>query len=382
VIHEPASSDPAREAIRARIAGVITLLRWRSGLLIATLVVLAGMAVGLGWILAPKSQPVPLQIASALTVTTALPRTAVWPDTLLGTGAIGAWQEASVAARIGQYPLIEVRVNVGDRVRKGQVLARFDAALLRAEEDQLVAASDQAEANRLRGISLQAVGGISDQDLLQLVTEARTAAARLAAKRLELSYTVVHAPDDGVISARAATLGAVTPAGQELFRLILRDRLEWRGEITVAQLSRIGAGQLVTLKLPDGTAADAVVRQTAPVLTGQSRLGVVFADLIPGSSARAGMYASGAIVAGRSPALVVPAECVIIRDGRSYVAELVGAAAVRRAVLREVTVGRRTIDSVEIVRGLRGEERLALRGAGFLKDGDAVRVADSAGASS
>src|SRR3546814_4137550 len=92
--------------------------------------------------------------------------------------------------------------------------------LLKADEAQLRASYDQAEANRQRALSLQASGGVSDQDVLQYVTQARTAAAALAAKRLQLRYTSVVAPDDGVISARTATLGAVAPAGQEFFRLI------------------------------------------------------------------------------------------------------------------------------------------------------------------
>src|SRR3546814_9346371 len=104
------------------------------------------------------------------------------------------------------------------RVRKGPVLARLDPALLKADEAQLRASDDQAEANRQRALSLQASGGVSDQDVLQYVTQARTAAAALAAKRLQLRYTSVVAPDDGVISARTATLGAVAPAGQEFFR--------------------------------------------------------------------------------------------------------------------------------------------------------------------
>src|SRR5690606_25905749 len=118
----------------------------------------------------------------------------------------------------------------------------------------------------------------------------------LASKRLQLRYTDVIAPDDGVISARRATLGAVCEAGEELFRLIRKGRLEWRGELTAAQLASVAKGQLVELALPDGSAAAAEVRETAPSLDARSRLGLVYADLIPGSQARAGMYANGQIV--------------------------------------------------------------------------------------
>ncbi|MCX8475364.1 MAG: efflux RND transporter periplasmic adaptor subunit [Sphingomonas sp.] len=332
-----------------------------------------GLLIGSGRDDAPAAQPQPG--TPALTVTAAAPQRVDWPVTLAASGAIAPWQEAIIGAQIGGYRLVDVRVNVGDRVRRGEVLARLDPALLQAEEAQLVASYEQAEANRLRAIGMRGSGAISDQDVLQFVTQARTAAATLAGKRLELRYTHVVAPDDGTISARAATLGAVVPAGQELFRLIRRDRLEWRGELTAAQLSQVGIGQAIALQLPDGSGASATVRQTAPSLDSQSRLAIVYADIRSGSRARAGMYAEGSIELGRSPALVVPAESVIIRDGRSHVLVLADGSATPRVSLRDVTVGRRQGREVEIVRGLAANERIVVQGAGFLKDRDIVRVA-------
>jgi RND family efflux transporter MFP subunit len=343
---------------------------------VSIVLTLVALTLGGGMLLF-RSEPAPVaaQPSPALTVTVVTPHRADWPATLAASGAIAPWQEASIGTQIGSYQLTEVRVNVGDRVRKGQVLARLNSALLRAEEAQLVASHDQAEANRKRALALQSSGGISEQEVLQFVTQARTAAAALASKRLQLRYANVVAPDDGSISARAATLGAVVPAGQELFRLIRQERLEWRGELTATQLAGIRAGQPVTLRLPDGSSATAIVRQTAPSLDSQSRLGVVYADLRSGSQARAGMYAEGRIVLGGSSALAVPAESVVIRDGRSFVLKLVDAGTTPKVTLQAVSLGRRNSGEIEIVKGLRGDERVVVEGAGFLNDGDLVRVA-------
>jgi hypothetical protein len=87
------------------------------------------------------------------------------------------------------------------------------------------------------------------------------------------------------------------------------------------------------------------------------------------------MFVTGEIAFGASPALAVPAECIVIRDGRSYVMQVAGTAAVPQVVLRGVTTGRRHGETVEILQGLSGGERLVLKGAGFLSDGDVVRVA-------
>lgn len=318
------------------------------------------------------------QAAPALTVTSALPRRVTWPVTLEASGAIAPWQEASIGTQIGGYQLIDVRVNVGDQVKKGQILAQLDPALLLADQTLLQANLDQAEANRQRMLALQGSGGISDQDVLQFVTQAKTARAQLASKQLQLRYTNVVAPDDGVISSRTATLGAVAPVGQELFRLIRRNRLEWRGELTAAQLTHIAIGQHIALTLPDGSKAGAKVRQSAPSLDTQSRLGLVYADLDAGSQARAGMYASGLIDLGQSPALVIPAQSVVIRDGRSYVLTLADGSATPKVRLQAVTVGRRAGTDAEIVQGLASADRIVVQGAGFLNDGDVVRLADAA----
>lgn len=319
----------------------------------------------------------PSQSAPALTVTSIAPRRSTWSTVLTASGTIAPWQEASISTQIGNYQLIDVLANVGDRVKKGHVLARFDPALLKADEMQLEANYDQAEANRQRAVDLKSNGNISEQAALQITTQAKVASALLASKRLQLRYTEVVAPDDGTISARMATLGAVVPAGQELFRLIRQNRLEWRGELTAIQLARIETGQLILLSLPGGASASASVRQIAPALDSQSRLGVVYADIEPGSPARAGMYASGEIVLGDKPVLAVPAESVVIRDGRDYVLKLDDVGATSNVLLQAVTVGRREGEEIEILSGLSEMDRIVAEGAGFLNHGDVVRIADS-----
>jgi RND family efflux transporter MFP subunit len=331
-----------------------------------------------------SAPPVP-----ALTVTTAMPRQLSWPVTVTAWGGIAAWQEASIDAQIGGYSLIDLRVNVGDKVKRGQLLARINPDQLRAEVAQLKAAlvqaeatAAQADANRQRMLSLRDSGGISEQDILQYVTQSDTAKAQvdaaratLEAKQIQLSDTDVLAPDDGTISGRSASLGAVVSVGQELFRMIRQDRLEWRGELTAAQIAQARPDQVVKLVLPDGSAATARVRQIAPSFDTTSRLGTVYADLAPSVSARSGMYASGQLLVYDTAALVIPAASVVIRDGNSYVFVVHGRGATPTVSLRPVTVGRRQADQVEIANGLGAIDQVVVQGAGFLNDGNVVRVA-------
>ena len=313
--------------------------------------------------------------APSLTVTSAAPRRVTWTDTLDTSGAIAPWQEAIIGSQIGGYQLRDVRVNVGDQVRKGQVLARFDPDMLRADAAQLQANYDQAAANEKRSLALQKVDAIAEQNVLLATTNARVALAQLQSKQLQLRYTDVVAPDDGVISSRTATLGAVVPVGQELFRLIRQNRLEWRGELTAAQMARIAVGQRITLSLPDGSNAVATVREVAPSLDSQSRLGTVYADIEPGGHARAGMYADGKVALEQSSALVVPAQSMVVRDGRNYVFKLADDSDTPRLHQQLVTPGRRQGDDVEILQGISQSDRVVAQGAGFLGDNDIVRLA-------
>jgi RND family efflux transporter MFP subunit len=358
----PTRSSPRRTGVAIAVALVFVAVAAIAGI---TMMVKSG-----------KAEAKPVQTTPALTVTVARPAQTSWAETLNASGAVAPWQEAIIGSQIGGYQLDQVRVNVGDRVKKGQVLARLNPDLLRAEEAQLVAAYEQADANAKRAISLQGSGGISDQDVLQSTTLAKTARAQLAFKQLQLRYTDVVAPDDGVISSRSATPGSVVSTGQELFRMILKGRLEWRGEVTAEQVARIAAGLQVALALPGGGTASAVVRQTAPSLDSGSRLGLVYADIADGQPVRAGMYANGSIALNLTQALVVPAQSIVIRDGHAYVLKFKddGSNKVERLA---VVTGRRQGPDIEIVKGVAQSDQVVVLGAGFLNEGDVVRVASA-----
>ena len=272
-------------------------------------------------------------------------------------------------------------------MRRGQVLATFDPASPRAEHARLAAVlaqtqalEAQAAAEQRRAERLAASGAVSAQELLRLATEADSARANMAAARAaldaqneQLRYVEVRAPDDGLITARAATPGSLGGLGQELFRMIRQGRLEWHGELTAAQLSRASPGQAVELTLPDGAVAVGRIRRIAPSLDPRSRLGLVYADLTAPGGARAGMYAQGRILLPTTPAMTAPAAGVVLRDGRHYVFTVSRSGEHLRAKANPVVVGRRQGADVEILGHLPPNTRIVVNGAGFLKDGDLVR---------
>jgi RND family efflux transporter MFP subunit len=330
----------------------------------------------------------------ALTVTTTLPQQAMLPLTLAANGNLAAWQEAIVAAEANGLRIAEVLVNVGDRVKRGQPLARFASDTLRAEAAQGRASLAEAQANAAeaannaqRARTLQQTGAMSASQINQYTTADATARARvevaravLQAQLVRVAQGVLQAPDDGVISGRTATVGAVTAAGTELFRLIRQGRLEWRAEVTATELGRLTPGTTAIVTAASGARLEGRVRMLAPTVDPQSRTGLVYVDVkpLPGpesGSARAGMFARGEFDLGAVPTLTLPQPAVVVREGFSYVFRVNPD---NRVTQLKVQIGRVAGDRLQVLSALPTDARIVASGGGFLNDGDLVRVADAA----
>ena len=337
---------------------------------------------------ADEKKPAVAAPKAALTVTVTQPQSATLPVRVAANGNVAAWQEASVGTEANGLRLAQVLVNVGDVVKRGQVLATFapetvqaDIAQMRAGLAEAEATLAEATANAQRARDLQASGALSEQQINQYFTAERTAQARLQAQQamakvqqLRLAQTRVLAPDNGVISARSATVGAVLPAGQELFRMIRQGRLEWRAEVSAADLAAMKVGMGVVVTPPNVAPLKGTVRMVAPTVDPQTRNGLVFVDLPAPGAARAGMFARGEFEVGSGQGLTLPQSAVLLRDGFSYVLRVGADSKVSEA---KVKVGRRVGDRVEIVDGLAADVRVVAAGGGFLGDGDTVRVVDA-----
>lgn len=320
-------------------------------------------------------EPAEAASVAALTVTTTAAKRADWPEIIRATGAVAPWQEAIIGAEITGHRLTEVVADVGDVVKQGQVLARFETDTLLTQRAELQAVLTQAIAVRDRSLLLKKSAALAVEKVESDVQQAAIAQARFDANELQIRHAEVVAPDDGVISSRTATLGAVGAVGQELFRLIRQNRLEWRGQVTAQQLARLKTGQRISLSLPDGTTASATLRQIAPVLDENTRMATLYADIEPGSAARAGMYGEGRISLETRSVLLLPAKSVVIRDGRSYVFRIENTEKKATAHMELVTAGRSEGVQTEILDGVSDGEVVAVDGAGFLNDGDVVRIA-------
>jgi len=323
--------------------------------------------------------------AAAQSVAVTTPMATQLVRRLVATGSIQAWQEVIIAPEVGGYQVATMKVEIGDRVKKGQELATLSAGILesqvaiaRAGVKQAEAALTNSRAALGRGESMSINGSFARADLDTLransiAAEAAlaTAQANLDAAELRLRYTHVLAPDDGVITARSAVVGQVVQAGTEMMRLLRQERVEWRAEVPEADMRTVRAGQTVSILTSEGSTLVGKVRTVAPTVQSSNRTGLVYVDIPARSGARPGMFARGEIETGKAQALMLPLSAVLVQDGYSYVFLLREDSTIQR---QRVQTGPVQGTQIEIVSGLAGKERVVSSGVAFLSDGQRVTV--------
>lgn len=328
----------------------------------------------------------------ALTVETIQPELKTLARSIAASGSVVARDELIVGSDANGVRLVEVLVDVGASVRRGQLLARGDDAALRAQLAQAEAGVRAAEvelaharANLERAERIKDSGVYSAEAVQQRQTATDAAAARLDLARAQSAELAVHlartrvaAPADGVIVKKSATLGAVMQPGGELFRLQRDGQLEWLAEVPAASLAQLQATSPARVRLDDGRVIDAPVRLVAPTVDPRTRAGIVHVTLPPDAvrtgRIKAGSFVQGDIVIGNAAVLTLPESAVHQRDGEPFVWLLDATDTARR---QRIGTGVRQGGLVE-VSGLPAKARVVAAGGGFVKDGERVRAVAAA----
>jgi RND family efflux transporter MFP subunit len=333
--------------------------------------------------------------AAALTVSVTKPEVSQWPVLIPASGRLAAWHEAVISAEVSGLRIIGINADVGATVKKGELLVQFDAETAQAELEQQQASVeqakadlDQAVANADRARGLTGSGAISAQQTTEyLITERKSKAAlasskaALASAQLTLDRTKVYANDDGVISERSASLGKVVTAGDELFKLIRQNRIEWQAELPVKRLADVKEGTKAVIPTPLGDVRGEVrlVSPTSSTANGRVTVYVALQPAVGMPQPKTGILVSGNFEFSATDALTVPATAVTLRDGFSY-AFVLNATDHSTVTRKRVETGRRQGDRVEIVSGIDTTEEVVVSGGAFLADGSVVRVVDTVAA--
>jgi membrane fusion protein (multidrug efflux system) len=293
-----------------------------------------------------------------------------------GTAPIEAHEEAEVVAKVGG----EVRqlfVEEGDTVQAGQVMARLDGDRLRLEVTQTEANLRKLERDYNRQLELSQKGLVAKGTAENAKFDLDALRASYDRARLELGYTDIRAPIDGVVSARHIKVGNTIAANAPTFRVTNLDPLVAYVHIPEKEFRKLAPQQTaeVVVDALGGEKFMGVISRISPTVdpkTGTFRARVEVQD--PTRHLKPGMFARVNIVyERRENALQLPRTAIVDGDGAQSIFIVTG----DKAEQRTVETGLANNGWIEVVGGLKGDERVVVVGQAGLKTGTAVKVVDA-----
>ncbi|MCX7898088.1 MAG: efflux RND transporter periplasmic adaptor subunit [Rhodocyclaceae bacterium] len=287
------------------------------------------------------------------------------------SGEVRARHEIPLAFRVGGK-LVERTVDVGDRIRAGQVLARLESSDLALTLRQAEATREQALAEARRAQELRRKGFISEAALEAKVTFAETASAQAQLARNQLAYAELSADASGVVSAVLAEAGQIVAAGQPVLRIARDGEREAAITVPESQVGRLRPGVSAEVRLWNGRRYRGVLRSLAPMAEAATRTYAARVTLLDADEdARLGMSAQ-VVFAEAEPAVIVVPLSALIQQGDRPAVWVVGED--ERVRLRSIEVARYTDRGAIVASGLHKGETIVAAGAFLLSEGERVRI--------
>jgi len=307
----------------------------------------------------------------------AVATTATAPVEISGTGSISAWQEAPVGAEVGGLTAVALLVDEGQSVTQGQPLLKMDDVLLRAQVKQAQALETQNEKAYNRSKQLFSQGYLAQAGLETAEASYLTSEAALQTAQTQLSLATVRAPVSGIITERKAVLGQIVTSGAELFKIVRDGRVELNMEVVESDLHAIQPGMAATVTSDSIGPVAGSVRIVTSMVDPTTRLGVARISVPWSSGLRPGMFATGKVNAGDQQVLMIPQKAVVYNQNAPsvYVID-----ASNKVSLHRVVTGDLQGDNVIVKSGLQAGDKVATTGAGFLNEGDTVKLAQQVAA--
>jgi len=320
------------------------------------------------------------------TVTVTRVAVSTTPTIISIVGTIAARYDMPIGVEGDGGRVAAIYVEAGDRVKRGQVLARLNVSVLQPQVANLEAGLEQARAEAElaaaeyhRAEAVGASGALSAEETQRRKSSAVTAAAKvkvaaalLAEARARLARAEVRAPADGVILTRNVEVGqTASPGGEALFRLSEGGEIELRGQVPEQDLPLLKVGQTVSVLLTGSTQSyPGRVRLLGAVIDPTTRLGMVRVALEPDQNLRPGAFARAEVTISNGERAVLPQTAVLTDDHGSYVLIV---DAQNKVARRAVRVSGMVQNGVTIAGGVNGEERVIATAGAFLQEGELVR---------
>lgn len=304
---------------------------------------------------------------------------------ITATGLVRAREEVPLAFKVGGI-IRELRVEAGQSVKAGQVLASLDLTEIEAQVNSARVALVRAERELERAATLFAKGMVAQRVEQDGRTQRDQAKAALAALQFNRQYAVITAPAVGVILQKRAEARETVAVGQPVLVL---GRLDggWvvRAGLPAREALMLKPGDLTTINLDVSSQSSPeplTGRVTRVAAASDARTGTVEVEIalpeskqprVSGMVARLSFAGKTEVLAHENVVIVLPLPAVLEgNEGRAKVFVL--AADGKKVKRLSIRTGRLLKDAIEVIDGLPAEADVVIEGAGWLSDGDAVRV--------
>jgi RND family efflux transporter MFP subunit len=290
------------------------------------------------------------------------------------TGQVAPIFQATLSSRI-QGTIDKLMVREGTKVSKGQLLIQLDNRDLQADLARANAEVENAKAHLDRMNQLYETDAVSKQELENATRAYRVAEANRKAVEAQLSYTVVRAPFEGVITEKKVEGGELASPGQPLLKMEDPRRLRLEATVAEGDLKSVSNGDKISVVI-DALGVDVLIGRVSQILPAgdpQTHTFMVKVDLPTTPALKTGMFGRFQLEKGATQTILVPSTAVVERGELSSLF-VVGADQIAR--LRWVKLGRRFEQQVEILAGLNEGERVLTDGSRGL-DGATVQIAET-----
>jgi len=285
-------------------------------------------------------------------------------------GTVRAKLHATLEARLSGH-IEKMPVALGEKVQKGQLIARLDAGEIAARLAQAEASLEEADQNWKRISALFEQQSVTRAEYDSAQARRRIAKGAADEAKAMMSYVEIVAPFDGVVAKKWADVGDLASPGKPLVDIEDPSALQMETDVPEAIASHIQRDSRLGIRVDSADSElTGIVSEIAPVADPNSRTFRVKLDLPLTAGLMPGQFARLAVPIGEASALRVPASAVIQRGQ----IELVFVVANGRAQLRIVKTGSRVGDEIELVSGLNSGEQVVTEGAAALTDGQPVTV--------
>jgi HlyD family secretion protein len=333
-------------------------------------------------------------------------------DRIIVTGTVQAVEEVYVQPQVEGLRIEDLKADIGDTVKAGDVLAtlatdslilqksqllanrakvqavtaQLQAQVLEAEANEAEAIRQAERAERLVKSKAFAVGQAEQLRATATASTARVNSAKQSIVANDADLKVIDAQIDdvdlrlartdvkttigGVISARNAKIGAIAAgAGNPLFTIIRDNAIELNADVSEGDLLKLKPGQVVHMNVAGtSTRVEGKVRTIEPVINATTRLGTVKISIDNPDIARIGMYASAEVIVSDRKVLALPLTAVMAEDGSMVVRRVVDGV----VTMTKVTTGVQDGDFVEISEGLTLKDIVVEKAGAYVRDGDKV----------